>query len=209
MSFILFSHLNSVSFYIYFNSIIFSEEIARQFENSQSKYVLTIGLFFDNIKEAAAQYGKIEKIITLGMEETPEDCLSFISMLITDDGSLYQKDYTCDPHNDIVVMPYSSGTTGPPKGVELTHYNMVANMCQMMHQDVTIMDCEPDEDNQECTFAVLPFFHIYAMNTIMTVGLYNGVKIVTNPKFEPEMYLKSLVDYKVCKFPLSTVFLID
>merc|ERR1712012_759006 len=75
------------------------EEIARQFENSQSKYVLTIGLFFDNIKEAAAQYGKIEKIITLGMEETPEDCLSFIGMLITDDGSLYQKDYTCDPHN--------------------------------------------------------------------------------------------------------------
>ena len=194
-------------FFIYFNAVIFSEEIARQFENSQSKYVLTIGLFFDNIKEAAAQYGKIEKIITLGMEETPEDCLSFISMLITDDGSLYQKDYTCDPHNDIVVMPYSSGTTGPPKGVELTHYNMVANMCQMMHQDVTIMDCEPDVDNQECTVAVLPFFHIYAMNTIMTVGLYNGVKIVTNPKFEPEMYLKSLVDYKVCKFPLSTVYL--
>ena len=122
------SHLNIAAFYIYINAVKFSEEIARQFENSQSKYVLTIGLFFDNIKEAAAQYGKIEKIITLGMEETPEDCLSFIGMLITDDGSLYQKDYTCDPHNDIVVMPYSSGTTGPPKGVELTHYNMVANM---------------------------------------------------------------------------------
>ena len=174
-----------------------SDEIARQFENSQSKYVLTIGLFLENIREAAAQYGKIEKIITLGMEETPEDCLSFIGMLIVDDGSLYQKDYTCDPHNDIVVLPYSSGTTGPPKGVELTHYNMVANMCQMMHPDVTILEGEPDEDNQETTVAVLPFFHIYAMNTIMTIGLLNGVKIVTNPKFDPEMYLKSLVDHKV------------
>jgi len=172
------------------------DEIARQFENSGAKYVLTIGLFLENIREAGAQYGKIEKIITLGMEETPEDCLSFIGMLIVDDGSLYQKDYTCDPHNDIVVLPYSSGTTGPPKGVELTHYNMVSNMCQMMHPDVTILEGEPDEDNQETTVAVLPFFHIYAMNTIMTIGLLNGVKIVTNPKFDPEMYLKSLVEHK-------------
>ena len=173
-----------------------SEEIARQFENSGAKYVLTIGLFLENIREAGAQYGKIEKIITLGMEETPEDCLSFIGMLITDDGSLYGNP-TCNPHEDIVVLPYSSGTTGPPKGVQLTHYNMVSNMCQMSHEDVTILESEPDVDNQECTVAVLPFFHIYAMNTIMTVGLQNGVKIVTNPKFEPEMYLKSLVDYKV------------
>ena len=172
------------------------EEIARQLENSGAKYVLTIGLFFDNIKEAAAQYGKIERIITIGMEETPEDCLSFIGMLITDNGSLYQKDYSCDPHNDIVVMPYSSGTSGPPKGVELTHYNMVANMCQMMHPDFKIIDGEPDADNQECTVAVLPFCHIGGMNCIMTRGLYDGTKIVTNPKFEPEMYLKSLVEHK-------------
>ena len=175
---------------------MFLEEIARQFENSQSKYVLTIGLFLENIREAAKMYGKIEKIITLGMEETPEDCLSFIQMLIMDDGSLYDTREPTNPHEDLVVLPYSSGTTGPPKGVELTHYNMVANMCQMCHPDVTILD-DPDPDNQECTVAVLPFFHIYAMNTIMTIGLQQGVKIVTNPKFEPEMYLKSLVDHKV------------
>jgi long-subunit acyl-CoA synthetase (AMP-forming) len=167
-------------------------------------------LFLENIREAGAQYGKVEKIITLGMEETPEDCLSFIGMLIVDDGSLYG-DPHCNPHEDIVVLPYSSGTTGPPKGVELTHYNMVANMCQMSHEDVTILESEPDVDNQECTVAVLPFFHIYAMNTIMTVGLQNGVKIVTNPKFEPEMYLKSIVEHKVLatynqnKFKLSLI----
>ena len=49
---------------------------------------------------------------------------------------------------------------------------------------------------QEVTIAVLPFFHIYAMNTIMTLGLHLGTKTVTVPKFEPELYLKALSTYK-------------
>ena len=49
------------------------------------------------------------------------------------------QDEETDVHNDIVVLPYSSGTTGPPKGVALTHYNMVANMAQLNHPDVTMI----------------------------------------------------------------------
>ena len=140
------------------------------------------------------------------MEETPPDCLSFIGMLLSDDGSLYDKDRSCNPHEDVVVLPYSSGTTGPPKGVQLTHYNMVANMKQMTHPDVIMID-EPDSpENQECTVAVLPFFHIYAMNTIMTVCLHLGVKIVTVPKFEPEMYLKAITTYKVRSYNISAKY---
>jgi acyl-CoA synthetase (AMP-forming)/AMP-acid ligase II len=52
-------------------------------------------------------------------------------------------------------------------------------------------------DDQETTVAVLPFFHIYAMNTIMTIGLQIGAKIVTLPKFDPESYIKALATYKV------------
>ena len=78
----------------------------------------------------------------------------------------------------------------------MTHFNMVANMAQMMHPEINTVR-ESTEDLQECTVAVLPFFHIYAMNTIMTVGLQNGAKIVTVPKFEPDMYLKALITYKV------------
>ena len=73
---------------------------------------------------------------------------------------------------------------------------MVANMAQMMHPEINTVR-ESTEDLQECTVAVLPFFHIYAMNTIMTVGIQNGAKIVTVPKFEPDMYLKALITYKV------------
>ena len=69
-----------------------SEEIARQLENSGAKYILTIGLFYENIKAACEIYPGIQKIIVLGMDEKPEECLSFIEMMIYDDGSLYDQD---------------------------------------------------------------------------------------------------------------------
>jgi len=171
------------------------EEIARQLEMSGSKYVITIGLFLENIKQAAYIYGGIEKIIVLGMDETPEDCLSFMQMTIMDDGSKYGDRTDFDPYNDIVVLPFSSGTTGPPKGVSLTHYNMVANLSQLSHPEVLIEGLR-NLENQETTVAVLPFFHIYAMNCIMTFGLRLGGKLVTVPRFEPEMYISCLVNYK-------------
>lgn len=174
------------------------EEIAKQLENSGAKFVLTIGMFLQNVKQAADIYKGIEKIIVLGMEETPSSCISFQDLVVGDDGSLYDQDKTCDPHNDVVVMPFSSGTTGPPKGVCLTHYNLVANCIQAKLPGVMPLALKNmlDHGVQETTVAVLPFFHIYSMELIMLLNLRIGTKIVTLPKFEPEMYLKSLVTYK-------------
>lgn len=182
-----------ISIFILFK---FPEEIARQLENSGARYIITIGLFLQNIKQACELYGNIDKIIVLGMEDKPDDCVGFIEMVLYEDGSLYDEKREFNVHEDIVALPYSSGTTGPPKGVSLTHYNMVANMCQMSHPQVTMLR-DTNDELQECTVAVLPFFHIYAMNTIMTIGLQIGAKIVTVPRFEPEMYLKALVTYRV------------
>ena len=95
-----------------FPRFYFSEEIARQLEMSGSKYVITIGLFLDNIREAVKIAGGVEKIIVLGMEETPEDCISFLQMVIMDDGSLYDEREPTNVYEDIVVLPFSSGTTG-------------------------------------------------------------------------------------------------
>ena len=145
-------------------------------ENSGARYVITIGLFLPNIRQACEIYSGIEKIIVLGMEEKPDDCVSFMEMVLMEDGELYGSNRDgFDPKEDIAVLPYSSGTTGPPKGVSLTHYNLVANMTQLMHKDINMVQrCEGE--NQETTVAVLPFFHIYAMNTIMTIGLHFGCR---------------------------------
>ena len=108
-------------------------------ENSKCKYILTIGLFLDNIRQACEISGGVEKIIVLGMEETPEDCASFMQMMIYDDGSLYEEKREFDVYNDLVALPFSSGTTGPPKGVALTHHNFVSNMTQLNHPDITML----------------------------------------------------------------------
>eukprot|EP00092_Neocalanus_flemingeri_P001335 GFUD01001426.1.p1 GENE.GFUD01001426.1~~GFUD01001426.1.p1 ORF type:complete len:659 (+),score=100.48 GFUD01001426.1:158-1978(+) len=176
-----------------------AEEIGRQLDNSGAKYVLTIGLFLQVARQASAELTatKIEQIIVLGMDETPDDCKSFMSMMISDDGSMYRMPgETIDPLTDVVVMPYSSGTTGPAKGVCLTHYNLIANCCQVVSPEVSDVRSTVETGSQEITLAVLPFFHIYAMTTIMIMGLHMGLKVVTLPKFEPEMYVKALTTYR-------------
>ena len=154
-------------------------------------------MFLENIKQACEIYPGIEKIIVMGdVGEGGPNIIPFIELALMDDGALYgtnRDDF--DPVEDIAVMPYSSGTTGPPKGVALTHYNLVANMVQILHPDVKMVS-KTTTERQEVTIAVLPFFHIYAMNTIMTLGLHLGTKTVTVPKFEPELYLRALSTYK-------------
>ena len=97
-----------------------------------------------------------------------------------------------DPRNDLVVLPYSSGTTGLPKGVMLTHYNLVANLCQC--EGMRNFDGFGEAD---VTMAVLPFFHIYGMVVIMMLGLANGGTIVVMPRFDLEEFLELVQKYRV------------
>ena len=89
----------------------------------------------------------------------------------------------------MVVLPYSSGTTGLPKGVMLTHRNLVANMLQST--------CALSIGEGDTILGVLPFFHIYGMVVIMNLGLYRGATIVTMPRFDLEQCLQIMQQYRV------------
>jgi len=175
------------------------EEIIRQLENSGAQFILTLSMFQQQAKQAAANLEgtKIKEIILIGQDDIPDDCKSFMQLVMEDDGSLYRvSGREFNPHEDIVAMPYSSGTTGAPKGVCLTHYNLVANSCQVVSPEVSEIKPFVETGSQDITLAVLPFFHIYAMTTIMIMSLRLGMKVITLPKFDPDLYIKALIAYK-------------
>ena len=93
--------------------------------------------------------------------------------------------------DDVVVLPYSSGTTGLAKGVMLTHRNLVSNIEQTL---ATVVAHEDDS-----FVAVLPFFHIYGMQMLMNLGLRAGNTIVTMPRFDLEQYLSLHQEHRVTR----------
>jgi acyl-CoA synthetase (AMP-forming)/AMP-acid ligase II len=95
-----------------------------------------------------------------------------------------------DPE-DVVVLPYSSGTTGGAKGVMLTHRNLVANVAQVLQPSGMSSD--------EVLVAVLPFFHIYGMQVLMNCGLRAGATLVTLPRFDLPQYLEVHQRYGVTR----------
>jgi acyl-CoA synthetase (AMP-forming)/AMP-acid ligase II len=156
------------------NPLYTSEEVAHQLKDAGAKYLLTVPQLMDKATEAAQEAG-IREIFVFGEAEGA-----------TPFASLFEKDgpvpaVSIDPQQDLVALPYSSGTTGLPKGVMLTHRNLVANLCQL---EVFETVCEDDT-----LLCVLPMFHIYGMVVIMNLGLYTGATIVTMPRFELEQFL--------------------
>ena len=87
-----------------------------------------------------------------------------------------------NPAEDLVALPYSSGTTGLPKGVMLTHRNLVANIIQI---DAT----GHFRDGEETLISYLPFYHIYGMVVVMSQALYRGATMVVMPRFDLTRYL--------------------
>lgn len=98
-------------------------------------------------------------------------------------------------HQDLALLQYTGGTTGHPKGVMLTHHNLVANL-QMC--EAWLYKTKPTE---ETILAVLPFFHVYGMTTVMNFGVKQASKLILMPKFNAEDVLKVIDKQKPTIFP--------
>src|SRR5918998_429687 len=166
------------------NSLYTPDEIAFQLRDSGAKILITVSPFLDRAL-AAAEKAPVDEVVVM---DGAEGHASLVDLLSTDAPSA-QVDL--DPADDLVTLPYSSGTTGLPKGVMLTHRNLVANVTQCLPLLKT--------GAEERIIAVLPFFHIYGLTVLMNQGLALGGTVVTLPRFELEDFLRTLQDQKITR----------
>ena len=158
-----------------------AEELAYQLKDSGARFLVTTSVVLVKAMEAAGHAG-IEEVIVFGAEEGATPYKDLLGEGEVDEPA------SCNPEEDLVVLPYSSGTTGLPKGVMLTHKNIVSNIAQTEH-------IEPARD--ETLIGILPFYHIYGMTVIMSIALRGGATVVTMPRFDLEHFLELMQNHKV------------
>jgi acyl-CoA synthetase (AMP-forming)/AMP-acid ligase II len=164
------------------NPLYTVEELTVQLNDAGASHLLTIPPFLDKAIEAAGRSG-VREVFVLG---EAEGATPFAALL---HAGHQPPEVTIDPHTDLATLPYSSGTTGLPKGVMLTHHNLVANLCQLQ----PVWDVGEDD----VIVAVLPFFHSYGQVVLMAAALWRGATLVIMPRFDFEQFLTILQDYRV------------
>jgi acyl-CoA synthetase (AMP-forming)/AMP-acid ligase II len=160
-----------------------AEEVRFQLQDAGASLLITVPMFLD-VAQEAIEGTEVTEIYVMGEAEGATPMASLFG------DPIGQVDV--DVHEHVVVLPYSSGTTGLPKGVMLTHFNLVANICQMEH----VLEYQAGEVG----LAALPFFHIYGMQVLMNGLLANGVTVVTMPRFDMDDALGLVQSQKVTRF---------
>ena len=156
-------------------------EVAHQLKDAKATLLITIPAFLP-IAEAAIEGTSVREIVTIGQADGVVSLDDFM-------GPPLASQVPVDLDRHVMVLPYSSGTTGLPKGVMLSHRNLVVNV----DQTIPLLDVR----GHDTSVAFLPFFHIYGMNVLMNAFLSAGGALVTMPRFDLEAVLTHIQAHKV------------
>lgn len=168
------------------NPLLTEPELATLLAEARARFVVTVPTLLDKTRAAAGRAG-VEEVFVMGEGggATP-----FAALLA--DGPPPAP--AIDPARHLVSLPFSSGTSGRPKGVMLTHRNLVAQL--------VLFDAGARLRPGMTTLAMLPYFHIYGLSLIMLVSLRRGGTQVVMSRFELEPFLDALARHRVQWAPL-------
>ncbi|KAG8058253.1 hypothetical protein GUJ93_ZPchr0002g23850 [Zizania palustris] len=147
-------------------------EIHRQAEAAGAKVIITEACAVDKVREFAA--GKGVPVVTV--DGAFDGCVEFREVLEAEE---LHPDADIHP-DDVVALPYSSGTTGLPKGVMLTHRSLITSVAQQVDGENPNLYFSRDD----VVLCVLPLFHIYSLNSVLLAGLRAGAAMVIMRKFD-------------------------
>ncbi|MFF2249173.1 4-coumarate--CoA ligase family protein [Streptomyces sp. NPDC058142] len=159
------------------------EEFAKQLRDSSASWIVTVSPLLDAARAAAERAGGVREIFVCDQAEGHR---SLADML----GSTAPEPHLAvDPAEDVAALPYSSGTTGVPKGVMLTHRSIATNLAQL----APLMPMGPGDR----ILAVLPFFHIYGLTALMNAPLKQGATVVVLSRFELDTFLAAIEKHRI------------
>lgn len=173
------------------------QEIHKQFSASGAKVVVTHSAYVAKLRHDAFPRigvdGNALTVLTIDGDaaDTPEGCLAFWELLTSGDGDALPE-VSISP-DDPVALPFSSGTTGLPKGVVLTHGGQVTNVAQQVD------GANPNLYMREGDVAlcVLPLFHIFSLNSVLLCAMRAGAAVMLMPKFEMGAMLEGIQRWRV------------
>lgn len=142
------------------------DELAFQLKDSGAKAVVTQLPFLKTAREAASKVGiPDDHIVILGHERDATSAVKHFTSIRNISGTSRYRRVKMNPAEDLAFLVYSSGTTGHPKGVMLTHRNIVANVLMMRAAELGKLGWNNGPKGEgDKVLAFLPFFHIYGMS---------------------------------------------
>ncbi|KAJ8119238.1 hypothetical protein ONZ43_g3771 [Nemania bipapillata] len=179
-----------------------AKELAFQMKDSGAKGIVTQLPMLSVAREAARAIGLPEdRIILLGDARDPSGKFKHFTEIKPTGilGAFNLGPTRVDPKTDLAFLVYSSGTTGLPKGVQLTHFNIVANIAQLDYVDRFngIYHTGGQDGQGDKQLAILPFFHVYGLTCIALSGIRMGLPVIILPKFELEKACQAIQEFGI------------
>ncbi|MGN6780282.1 MAG: long-chain-fatty-acid--CoA ligase [Marmoricola sp.] len=171
------------------NPLLTAPEVAYHLGDSDARLLVTFEMFAEPAMRGAAEAGGVPTyVVSVSGAAVPEGALAFEQLLASEDRDVFE----ALGSDDTAVLLYTSGTTGKPKGAELTHFELYMNC--------TIAGGLFDFEDDDVSTAVLPLFHVFGLSSVLNTTVRFGGTMVLLPRFDAESVLDAIERHRITIF---------